>query len=232
VDLILLLAGWTVAIVAITLLVQRRRERRRRMLEQQTLQKLGFSFGGNFQPFKDTDVRGLSVLRCDPSAIFDLTMSGKVGDSSAVICDLICASQHCRSVRAVTIAAFRSPSGVGLPVFRIASRDQLHYMNDAMHACQIENERELGKGLVLQSSDNRKADEFFPQSKISGLQSCVKRFCIESSPDWVFVYRPCARVDRKELSAFASETSAIARVLFAAGTQGTVGSVSAAAAGV
>lgn len=229
-DLVLLLASWTVVIVAITLLVQKRRERRLRMLEQQTLQ-LGFSSGGNFQPFKGSDVHGLSVLQCDPSAIFDLKMTGKVGDATAVICDLICASQHCRSVRAVTIAAFRPASGGGLPVFRIGAKDVLQCMNQAMHPGLLQTERELGKELLFQCSDNKSAGEFFTGNKLSELQACVKRFCIESSPDWVFVYRPCTRVDRKALPGFISETSAIARVLFAAGPQQAIGAVSTAAAG-
>lgn len=227
-DLVLLLVSWTVVIVAITLLVQKQRERRGRALEQQTRQ-LGFSFGGNIQPFKGSDIRGLSVLQCDPSAIFDLTMTGKVGDSPAVICDLICASQHCRSVRAVTVAAFRSPSGE-LPAFRIGAKDLLRCMNETLHTRRLQAERELGKGLLLQCGDSKRADEFFTGDKLSELQACVKRFCIESSPDWVFVYRPCTRVDRKALPGFISEASAIAQVLFAAGPQDAIGSVSAAAA--
>jgi hypothetical protein len=228
VDLALFLVAWTIIIVALTLIVQKRLERRRRTLEQQAL-RLGFSFGGNCQPFAGSDIRGLSVLQCDPSAIFDFTMTGKVGDSPAVICDLICAGQHCRSVKAVTIAAFRSPSG-GLPVFRLGAPDLLRYMSQAMHPLRLETEREVGKGLLLQCSDNKDAGEFFTRGKLSELQACIKRFCIESSPDWVFIYQPCTRVARKELPGFIREVSAIARILLAE-SQGASESVSAASAG-
>ncbi len=225
--LVLLLVSWTVVIVAITLLVQKHRERRRRTLEQQIL---GFSFGGNFHPFKDSDIRQLSVLQCDPTAIFDLTMTGKVGDSAAVVCDLICAGQHCRSVRAVTVAAFRSTCG-RLPIFRIGARDLLRYMNEAMHHRRLEHERELEKGLVLQCSDNQGADEFFTRDKLSQLQPCVKRFCIESSPDWVFVYWPCTRVERQALPGFIRETSVIAKAVLGPGSQAAINSVSTASVG-
>jgi hypothetical protein len=211
-EVVVLLVSWTLVLVAIAIVVQRRNARYLRNLEQKALQ-LGFSPAGNLQPFEGSDLRGLSVLQCDPGAIFDRVMTGKVSESPAVVCDLICSGQHCRSVNAVTIAAFRAPSG-GLPGFRIVARGLVRYMKDAMCQPQLETQRDIGKGLLLQCRDKQSAEAFLTPDKLSRLQACAKRFCIESSSDWVFVYQPCRRMKPKELLSFIGGTSAIADILF------------------
>ena len=107
---LILIGCWMVLLIAAAVIIGRYRRHHLRTLDEQA-QELGFSFDDNGSPFEGSEVRGLSVLRCDPSAIVSRMMTGKIGNSPAVIFNLICYGQHCQSVNAVTIAAFRSPAG-------------------------------------------------------------------------------------------------------------------------
>jgi hypothetical protein len=158
-------------------------------------------------------------------------MTGKIGDSPAVIFNLICYGQHCKSVNAVTIAAFRSPTG-RLPRFRIGAKELLQGLKTRIAGADAngETECEFGKRCLLQCAAKDNASDLLTPRKLSALESYAKNLCIESSADWVFAYRPCTRLKLEEWPDFIREASAIAGVLFGAGSPNPMHSQARAAA--
>jgi len=216
---LILIGCWVVLLIAAAVIIGKYRRHHLRTLDEQA-RELGFSFDDNVSPFEGSEVRGLSVLRCDPSAIVSRMMTGKIGNSPAVIFNLICYGQHCQSVNAVTIAAFRSPAGT-LPLFRIGAKDVLQGLKTRIAGPDANSETEcaFGKRCVLQCAAKDRADGFLTPRKLSELEGYAKNLCIESSSDWVFAYRPCTRLKLEAWPEFIREVSVIARVLFGAGSE-------------
>ena len=228
---LILIGCWIVLLIAAAIIVGWYRRQHLRTLDERA-RELGFSFDDNSSPFDGSEVRGLSVLRCDPSAIVSRMMTGKIGGSPAVIFNLICYGQHCQSVNAVTIAAFRSPAG-RLPLFRIGGKDVLQglKMRIAGQDANAETECEFGKRCLLQCAAKDNARDFLTPGKLSQLEGYAKNLCIESSADWVFAYRPCTRLKLEAWPELIREASAIAGVLFGAGSQSPMQKAHAVAAG-
>lgn len=211
-----LIGCWIVLLIAAALIIGKFWGRRLKTVDERA-RELGFAFDDNSSPFDGSEVRGLSVLRCDPSAIVSRMMTGKIGECPAVVFNLICYGQHCRSVNAVTIAAFRSSAGP-LPHFRIGTKDLLQGLATRIAGsdANCETQCEFGKRCLLQSAARDNTRDFLTPRKLSQLEGFAKNFCIESSADWVFAYRPCTRLKLEAWPDFIREVSAIARVLFGA----------------
>jgi hypothetical protein len=227
---LILIGCWIVVLIVGAIVIGWYRRQRLRTLDERA-QKLGFSFDDNVSPFEGSEIRGLSVLRCDPSAIVSRMMTGKIGDCPAVVFNLICYGQHCQSVNAVTIAAFRSPTG-RLPRFRIGTRELLQGLKTRIAGQDANGETEcaFGKRCLLQCAAQDNAREFLTPGKLSELEGFAKNLCIESSSDWVFAYRPCTRLKLETWPEFIREVSAIAGVLFGAGSAAPLGKAQAHAA--
>jgi len=219
-----LICGWIVLLVVAAMVIGRYRGWRLKTLDERA-RELGFSFDDNISPFAGSEVSGLSILRCDPSAIVSRMMTGKIGDCPAVVFNLICYGQHCQSVSAVTIAAFRSPAGP-LPRFRIGTKDLLQglQMRIAGQDANCETQCAFGKRCLLQSAARDNARDFLTPKKLSQLEGFAKNLCIESSPDWIFAYRPCTRLKLEAWPDFIREVSAIAGILFGAGSLSPINS--------
>ncbi|MGA2960605.1 MAG: hypothetical protein ABSD96_02955 [Candidatus Korobacteraceae bacterium] len=216
---LILIGCWIVLLIAAAFIISKYRRRRLRTVDERA-QELGFSFDDNSSPFDGSEVRGLSVLRCDPSAIVSRMMTGKIGASPAVIFNLICYGQHCQSVNAVTIAAFRSPTG-RLPLFRIGAKDVLQGLKTRIAGPDAngETECEFGKRCLLQCAAKDNARDFLTPRKLSELEGYAKNLCIESSADWVFAYRPCTCLKLEAWPEFIREIRSIAGVLFGEGSE-------------
>ena len=219
---LILIGCWMVLLIAAAIVICRYQHWRLKTLDQRA-QKLGFSFDDNSSPFEGSEVRGLSVLWCDPSAIVSRMMTGSIGGCPAVVFNLICYSQFCQSVNAVTIAAFRSPMG-RLPRFRIGGIELLQGLQAriAGRDANCETECGFGKRCLLQCAAEDNASDFLTPGKLQGLEGFAKKFCIESSPDWVFIYRPCTRQKLETWPEFIREVSTIANVLFIPGTENSM----------
>jgi len=219
---IILIGCWMILLIAAAIIICRYQHWRLKTLDQRA-QELGFSFDDNSSPFEGSEVRGLSVLRCDPSAIVSRMMTGKISGCPAVVFNLICYGQFCKSVNAVTIAAFRSPTG-RIPRFRIGGKELLQGLQSRIAGkdANCETECSFGKRCLLQCAAEDNARDFLTPRKLLGLEAFAKTFCIESSPDWVFVYRPCTRLKLETWPEFIREASAVANVLFVAGAEGSL----------
>ena len=216
---IILIGCWIVLLIVAAIFAGSYRRRRLRTLDEQA-RELGFSFDENCSPFQGSEVRGLSVLRCDPSAIVSRMMTGNIAGCRAVVFNLICYGQHCKSVNAVTIAAFRSPT-LRLPRFRLGAKDVLQVLKTRIAGQDANGETEcaFGKRCLLQCAAKDNAQEFLTPGKLSKLEAYAKNLCIESSADWVFAYRPCTRLKLEAWPEFIREVSAIAGVLFGTGSE-------------
>ncbi len=219
---VILIGCWIVLLIAAALVIGGYRRRRLRTLDER-VRELGFAFDDNCNPFDGSEVRGLSVLRCDPSAIVSRVMTGKIGECPAAIFNLICYGEHCRAVNAVTIAAFRSPMR-RLPRFRIGTKDLLQGLTTriAGRDANCETECEFGKRCLMQSAAHDNTSAFLTPQKLSQLEAFAKNLCIESSSDWVFAYRPCTRLKLEAWPGFIREVSAIAGVMFGTGSPGLI----------
>jgi len=219
---LILIGCWIVLLIAAAFVIGGYRRRRLRTLDAR-VRELGFAFDDNCNPFDGSEVRGLSVLRCDPSAIVSRVMTGKIGECPAAVFNLICYGEHCRSVNAVTIAAFRAPMR-RLPRFRIGTKDLLQGLTTriAGRDANCETECEFGKHCLMQSAANDNTSAFLTPQKLSQLEGFAKNFCIESSSDWVFAYRPCTRLKLEAWPDFIREVSAIAGVMFGEYSPGAV----------
>jgi hypothetical protein len=219
---LILIGCWIVLLIAAAFVIGGYRRRRLRTLDER-VRELGFCFDDNCNPFDGSEVRGLSVLRCDPSAIVSRVMTGKIGECPAAVFNLICYGEHCRSVNAVTIAAFRSPMR-RLPRFRIGTKDLLQGLTTriAGRDANCETECEFGKRCLMQSAANDNTSAFLTPQKLSRLEGFAKNLCIESSSDWVFAYRPCTRLKLEAWPGFIREVSAIAGVMFGEDSPGAV----------
>jgi hypothetical protein len=216
---LILIGCWMIVLIAAAIIISKYRQWRLETLDERA-RELGFSFDENGSPFEGSEVRGLSVLRCDPSAIVSRMMTGKIGGCPAVVFNMICYGKHCQSVNAVTIAAFRSPLG-RLPRFRIGAKDLLQGLKTrvAGQDANCETECEFGKRCLLQCAEKDNARDFLTPRKLSELEGFAKNLCIESSTDWVFAYRPCTRLKLEAWPDFIREASAIAGVLFGADSE-------------
>jgi hypothetical protein len=219
---LILIGCWIVLLITAAIIVGWYRRRHLRTLDERA-RELGISFDDNSSPFDGSEVGGLSVLRCDPSAIVSRMMTGKIGECPAVIFNLICYGQHCQTVNAVTIAAFRSPNG-RLPRFRIGAKDLLQGLKTriAGQDANGETECEFGKSCLLQCAAKDNAHDLLTSRKLSALEGYAKNLCIESSADWVFAYRPCTPLKLEAWPDFIREATAFAGVLFGAGSESPI----------
>ncbi len=185
--------------------------RRRLKLLQQQAQRLGFSFDRTAEPFAGSNIRGLSVLEQDPSAVCINVMKGKVGGCRTLVFELAHVNPACSSVASTTMAAFRCASGQ-LPILQIGKESIGHRVADAL---QHNSDVDVGQGheFFVHCPDQRQAQDFFTPTRMETLRRVAGRFCVESSRDWLLIYRPGVRVRPEALPDFIQTASLIASTL-------------------
>jgi len=144
----------------------------------------------------------------DASAVVINVMKGAAGRCQAVIFELARLNPACVTVAATTVAGFRCPCG-HLPIFQIGEKTLAHRLGDAM-AGAADHDLGQAKQLFVHCPDERSAHEFLSPAKLDRLRATAQHFRIESSPDWILVYRPGVRVRPEALPAFIEGTSALA----------------------
>ncbi len=185
--------------------------RRVRMLRQEA-HKLGFSFQDNGNPFQGSDVQGLTVLEEDPAALTLHVMQGRVGPCEALIFDLGHYIPGHENLVETTIAGFRCPSR-HIPVFQMGEKGFAHRLCDLL---QQKTDLELGgacKDRFVHCADPAGSSKFLTAETIAGLPLPAEHFRVESSHDWILVYRPGRKAAPQALGQFLQTTSAIAAAL-------------------
>lgn len=211
-DLVLLLAGCAV-IALVPSLIDCIFARRRMNLLRQEAQKLGFSFQDGGNPFEGSDVRGLKILENDPSALTLHVMRRGVGDCEALVFDLAHYVPGCANLMETTVAGFRCPSRE-LPVFQIGEKGFAHRLGDALQGrVDLDVARKFAKKLFVHCSNEATSHDFLTADKIEQLSLHMEHFRIESSHEWILIYRPGRRTAPQALCPFIQTASAIASAL-------------------
>ncbi len=205
--------GICLVIAASPFLLDRLFARRRLRLLKQRAGALGFSFQDEADPFAGSDVRGLALLEEDAAALTVNVMRGKAGACETLVFE----RAHCNPGSPVpvqtTVAGFRCPSG-RLPAFQIGERGWAHRLTDAVEG---KFDLDLGPGcggkLFVHCADAGRVRDLLPGDKLAQLHLEAEHFRVESSPDWILVFRPGKRVKPEGLGDFVSHAAAIATVL-------------------
>lgn len=183
--------------------------RRLRGLETQA-RRLGFSFERTAQPFAGTDIHGLSPLEDASTAVINV-MKGAVGQCSALVFELARVNPACAGVAATTVAGFRCPCG-HLPVFQMGKETLAHRFSDALQG-KVDYDLGQGQQFFVHCADARGTQDFLTPAKMERLRLCAQHFRIESSPDWILVYRPGVRVRPEALPDFIQAAALVASTL-------------------
>ena len=190
-------------------------QRRSRQLERKA-RDLGLTFARSATPFTGTNVSEFSMLQDGPATVVDNLIEEAMGDWRFLIFDVPLVDDSASLV--TTIAAFRS-HGLHLPVFQIAAKNVVERMIER-------TERALGKKLIAISPDHDFASHFFvgcsdpgelrnllTPAKVAFLRDHAEHYHVESSPDWLFIYRPGGRVEAEDLEHFRNVSGGIASAL-------------------
>ncbi len=211
-DLSLFLAGCAliaVVPVAADCLAARRRER---MLRQEA-NKLGFSFEENANPFEGSDTRGLRVLEGDRAALTLHVMKSGADGCQSLVFDLAHYVPWCSGLVETTIAAFHCPSGQ-LPIFQIGEKGFAHRVGDLLQGeDDLEIGRQLDQELFVHCAGEPGSRAFLTPDKIAQLHVRGEHFRIESSHEWILIYRPAKKTAPRALPQFVQTTSSIAAAL-------------------
>ncbi len=69
------------------------------------------------------------------------------------------------------------------------------------------------KHFFVRYSDQGEVRAFFTPAKVAFLRDHAAHYRVESSPDWLFIYRPGVKVETAHLQEFVDVTSAIASAM-------------------
>jgi hypothetical protein len=217
-DLILFLTGCALIALVPLVLDCAAARRRVRMLRQQA-ERLGFSFQASGSPFQDSDVTGLALLQADPSALTLHVMRRSQAGCETVVFDLAHYVPLCSALVETTVAGFRCPSRQ-LPVLEIGDRSLIHRIDDVIEG-KVDVDLGPGSEFFVHCANGGALRDFLTAEKLARLRACAHHLKIESSHEWLLIYRPGKKTPPPELSRFVETASVIASVLLA-GTSETV----------
>jgi hypothetical protein len=189
--------------------------RRSRKLERKA-REMGVAFVELAKPFEGTNVQGLSVLEDGSATFVDNLLERNIGDCRCLIFDVPLVDDSANLV--TTMAAFRLPY-LHLPIFQVGGKNAIERMveraEQAMGKKVIEfgADREFAKHFSIRCSDQGEVRAFLTPAKVAFLRDHAAHYRVESSPDWLFIYRPGVKVETTHLQEFADVTSAIASAM-------------------
>ena len=159
------------------------------------------------RPFEDSAVRRLAPCLKDGSGtkvenlvhrtirgrrvlVFNFQTYSSLGEGSTV----------------TTCAAFQSRS-YQLPVFQIRTKGILDRWQRTMATVvNLDTDPEFAKRFVLFCVDEGEKHRFFTSSKLRHICQSADHFQIQSSPDWLIMFRPGRVVSARNLHQFVSVT--------------------------
>lgn len=212
--LVLLAIGCWVFVIAAILLFDTRSTRRRKQALERAARNLGFEFEATGKPFAGSDVHGLTILKDDPSTTVTDILRGQYGGCSAMVFDVACCDEFAVNAVLTTCAAFRSVTD-RLPSFQVSTKDVFERVR-ALIATQSdigEGDHEFAKHFSVHCANEVEARKLFTPARLAQLRLHADGFRIESSADWILIYRPGAKVSANKLATFVNTTSSLATVL-------------------
>ncbi len=190
--------------------------RRSRRLERKA-RELGFQFYARATPFQNTEVQGLTILKGGSSTPVENLLERVNGSCYFLIGDIREVWEE--SIPLVTtVAAFRVAAR-HLPVFQIEERNAIERVIEHIERAfgkklsEFGPDHEFGHNFFVHCSDKGAVETFLTPAKLAYLRDHAAHYHIESSPDWLLIYRPGYEVQAENLKDFAEITSAMASVL-------------------
>jgi hypothetical protein len=208
-----LIALWVV-LVAAALIVGVVFPRRRARRLHDKAGALGFTYHAVARPFLGTRVDSLTILEDGASTEVENALERTGAKLTTIVFDEYLASDT--AAVATTFAAFRAPGG-NVPVFQIGERNILERMEEALgkKTLKLECDQHFTAHFYVQCEDEVTTREFLYARKLSVLCEHAKHFHVESSPDWLLIYRPGLTVGFDAVPAFVDEATLVAEALLA-----------------
>ena len=213
-QVLLLLGLWALLIAAgVTVGVVLPRRRAKTLHDKAAA--LGFTYHSVAKPFLGTCVDALTILEDGASTEVENVLERTGGKLRTLIFDEYIASDT--AAVATTFAAFRTPKG-NLPCFQIGERNLLERMEEALgkRTVKIDCNPEFSVHFFVQCDDEATTRTFLDAGKLAVLCEHARHFHIESSPDWLLVYRPDVTVGIDGVEQFAKEATVLAEALLVA----------------
>jgi hypothetical protein len=211
VDVYLAIVGIVTLLAGVIILVTRVERGQCRALEQEARQ-LGFSFMSVAKPFEGFDVHELVFCLPEGSSTqAERLVQGTICDCRMLVFNLRAYSSLGEGSIVTTFAAFQSRSSQ-LPVFQIRVKGTLDRCRDALAGNVVDSHADpkFAKRFCLCCANDTEKHRFFTRSKLLHLLQCADRFQIQSSPDWLLMFRPGRMVSTRNLRQFVNVTSKIA----------------------
>ena len=202
----------TVAVLVGAITLRNRIELQRCRTLEQKARQLGFSFTKIAKPFEGSDIRDLAFCLQEGSSIqVENLVQGTIRDCRMVVFNLRTYSSLGEGSIVTTYAAFQCGPR-RLPVFRIRPKGILDRCRDALagNALDFDIDPEFTKRFLLCCHDDTEKHRFFTRSKLLHIRECADHFQIQSSPDWLLMFRPGAIISARNLRQFVDVTSTIA----------------------
>jgi hypothetical protein len=213
-QVLLLLTLWALLIAAgVTVGVVLPRRRARTLHDKAAA--LGFTYHQLAKPFLGTRVDALTILEDGASTEVENALERADGKLRTLIFDEYIASDT--AAVATTFAAFLAPKG-NLPCFQIGERSLLERMEEALgkKTVKIDCDSQFSAHFFVQCDDEATTRTFLHAGKLAVLCEHARHFHIESSPDWLLIYRPDVTVGIDGVEAFAQEATLVAEALLTA----------------
>jgi hypothetical protein len=187
--------------------------RRRAMSWRSIARRAGFEYCASATPFEGTDIGGLTVLEGDSSCVVTNLLQGMVRGCYTFLFDLSICNPSSEIITTTTIAAFRYPHG-RLPVLQIATRNLLDRLGEVLaHTRCLDIDPEFSRHFVVHCVNEGETRVFLTPEKVRQLCLHADHFRIESSSDWLLVYRTGVSVKRQDLPDFAKAAVMVACIL-------------------
>jgi hypothetical protein len=186
--------------------------RRRTRHLQREARRLDLQFAPTAKPFRGTRVESLALLDDGAETEVENLLQSSDPTSSILVFDLGQAEDY--SYLVTTYAAFRSPIG-DLPPFHIGSRDVLERLEEAFgkKTLKIDCDADFSSHFYVQCDDERETRHFLSMRDLRPLCAHPGHCHIQTSPDWLLVYRPGVKVAAAHVDAFIAEANEIAQAL-------------------
>jgi hypothetical protein len=209
-----LLAGLffgSLAIIAVVFALEHVATRRRCNSFHRVADELGLSYQGRGRPLEGTDVSAFPFLEHGPATMARNVLRGELHGCPVVIFELTRFGPSEIASRETTYAAFRAP--YKLPILHMGAK---HTLDRIREKTRKDAHREFDPRFVHEffvfSSDPALHD-FLTAEKMQGLLEHAHDYHMETSADWLLVYRHGGRVPARRLRQFLEETSEIAAVM-------------------
>jgi hypothetical protein len=172
---------------------------------------LGLSLEAISEPLTGPRLNVTPCLQDESSTVAFNVLAGRVGGFQVRVFDL--RDENLEAPVLTTVAAFRSQTD--LPSFEMSLKGLCGRIAEALKARPTggEDKNPSKQLFIRKASDEQRICDFLTPPRLERLRLHVNRYRLTCNPEWVFIYRPGARIKARHLSQFLEETTKIAEAL-------------------